>query len=341
MKKFLFALAFLAVGLVLVWCLARNQATNALRHGTNGPSALTATQNGAVASAINQASENPTVPSLAVRNKMPVKDHIAWLEQYGIVPEDADPFEWSLAQQTRWWGEPLDPKKFWAGKTIWLSKDAVAAAQRKGRGYPPPPYEDAALRSYPEDKARSRTYYAGGGPEGGGRDYRGSSKERAFWERFAKSHPRPPEDLEREQFALAERIFGSRELPVTARGVGAPVRISPEIVREGARIQSGRLLESGYPPELVSESALYWAYVGSRRQEFAELIPNTPISKSLLSRTTTDPKLITDPLAPDQVAAGKAWKIAYLQRLRKENTDESYINSYLKAWNLSAAEVFK
>jgi len=101
------------------------------------------------------------------------------------------------------------------------------------------------------------------------------------------------------------------------------------------------LLERGYPPELVSEPALYWAYVGSRRQEFAEVIPNTPISKSLLSRTTTDPKLITDPLAPDQVSAANAWKIAYLQRLRKENTDESYINSYLKAWNLSAAEVFK
>jgi hypothetical protein len=104
---------------------------------------------------------------------MSIKDHIAWLELYGIVPEDADSFEWSLAEQTRWWGEPLDRKKFWQGKTIWLSK------------------------------------------------------------------------------------------------------------------------------------------------------------------------LITDPLAPDQVAAANAWKIAYLQRLRKENTDESYISAYLTAWKLSATEVFK
>jgi hypothetical protein len=38
--------------------------------------------------------------------------------------------------------------------------------------------------------------------------------------------------------------------------------------------------------------------------------------------------------------AANAWKIAYLQRLRREKTDESYINAYLQAWNLSATEVF-
>jgi hypothetical protein len=40
------------------------------------------------------------------------------------------------------------------------------------------------------------------------------------------------------------------------------------------------------------------------------------------------------------VAVTIFWKIAYLQRLRKEKTDESYINAYLKAWNLSPAEAF-
>jgi hypothetical protein len=41
-----------------------------------------------------------------------------------------------------------------------------------------------------------------------------------------------------------------------------------------------------------------------------------------------------------EVKTTNAWKLAYLQRLRGENTDESYINAYLQAWNLSASEVF-
>ncbi|MEY4385366.1 MAG: hypothetical protein RLY20_649 [Verrucomicrobiota bacterium] len=53
-----------------------------------------------------------------------------------------------------------------------------------------------------------------------------------------------------------------------------------------------------------------------------------------------DPKYITEPLAPDQLKAANAWKIAYLQHLRREKTDESYIHAYLKAWNLTEADVF-
>ena len=53
-----------------------------------------------------------------------------------------------------------------------------------------------------------------------------------------------------------------------------------------------------------------------------------------------DTKLITEPLTADQLKAANVWKLAYLQRLRREKTDEQYIQAYLKAWNLTENEVF-
>ena len=41
-----------------------------------------------------------------------------------------------------------------------------------------------------------------------------------------------------------------------------------------------------------------------------------------------------------QIRSTNAWKVAYLQRLRREKVDESYIHAYLKAWSIPPAEVF-
>jgi hypothetical protein len=60
----------------------------------------------------------------------------------------------------------------------------------------------------------------------------------------------------------------------------------------------------------------------------------------LFRMVSVDLTYITGPLANEQVKAANAWKIAYLQRLRREKVDLSYIVAYLKAWNLSSAEVF-
>jgi hypothetical protein len=60
----------------------------------------------------------------------------------------------------------------------------------------------------------------------------------------------------------------------------------------------------------------------------------------LIASAAVDPSYIIQPLTHEQLKAANAWKIGYLQRLRRENVDESYINAYLKAWNLSATEVF-
>jgi hypothetical protein len=59
-----------------------------------------------------------------------------------------------------------------------------------------------------------------------------------------------------------------------------------------------------------------------------------------LEGLAVDKKFITEPLTDAEVKAANSWKTAYLQRLRQQKVDESYIGAYLKAWNLSSAEVF-
>lgn len=62
--------------------------------------------------------------------------------------------------------------------------------------------------------------------------------------------------------------------------------------------------------------------------------------RSLLGRLLVETNYVTQPPADEQLRAANAWKVAYLQRLCRENIDESYINAYLQAWNLSADAVF-
>jgi hypothetical protein len=280
-----------------------------------------------------------------MRNRWPIEDHLRWLEQHGEVPQDADPYEWHLAEKTSWWGKPLDPKAFWRGKVIWLDKEAQEAAHRHGRGFPPLPYEDPTLLKYPDDSGANPPSPGRGGPDGGARAYHMTSRERAFWGRFGKTHPHAPDDLEREQFAVAEQILEGRQLPPPPQGIGSGHRTTPEEVSQMEEYEKTQSIKMGYPAEAFSESALYWSYVFHQRQELAAVVPDAPnkdgqLSKAFLSHVAVDSKLITEPLTGEQLRAANAWKITYLQRLCNEKTNESYINAYLQAWNLSAAQVF-
>jgi hypothetical protein len=60
-----------------------------------------------------------------------------------------------------------------------------------------------------------------------------------------------------------------------------------------------------------------------------------------LDRLLVDTNLIINPLTEEQRSAANGWKVAYLQRLRREKTDESYLNAYLAAWKLDHAQVFQ
>lgn len=193
----------------------------------------------------------------------------------GAVPDDAvmgRDREWQLAHKTTWWGKPLDPKEFWKGRTIWLDESARLAAARKGRGYPPMPYDDPSIPHYQDDENAKQ--YFDGGPEGLGLGFYTRSRERAFWGQFSKTQPKPPAELEREQFGLAETIIKLRhDLKF------APAKRTAQDAEELEKIFRKRVKEIGYPAEPFSDQALHAAYVSKMKVRYENCLP---VSKNVL-----------------------------------------------------------
>jgi hypothetical protein len=196
------------------------------------------------------------------------------------------------------------------------------------------------------------------GPWSGGLDggrvipFHYTDAENAFWNWFWRTQPKPPATLEREQFDVAERILRMRK-PLIIRGVDlhanrpARERISSE------EYQKKRAREIGVPSEALTEDALFGAYVMRQRQEYATELKQAAQWKSrgngiaerfltrFLDGLAVDTNLITNPLSEEQLRAANGWKVAYLQRLRRQQTDESYLDAYLTAWKLDKAQVFQ
>lgn len=287
------------------------------------------------------AGENETRQnSLAQRRMMEPGERLQLIEKLGEVPEDADETDWELAQQTSWWGKPLSAEEFWRARPVWLGDDEFADARRRGRGYPPLPYDDPRFSKFENRDIRP----TGSSVEGPVRDFRYTAREDIFWSEFVKSNPHPPQVLKRTQEQLAENIFRSRHLLQKA---GNPAGTTEERLAKGDEVFRRRAEESGSPPEALAEEALFWAYVLAKRQQYetararAANNPDNKYSDQILAKSGVDPKFITEPLTDEQLKAANAWKILYLQRLRRDKTDESYIQAYLNAWNLNETEVFE
>jgi hypothetical protein len=288
----------------------------------------------------NQDATATNVPGLSqnlLREVPNALQRLARLEQLGQVPKDADLWDWSLAQKTSWWGKRRDPKTFWKDRVVWLDTSATQAAQRHGRAYPPIPYEDATFAS--RSDVDVSTLPAADSPD---ILYRLSDKENAFWDKFVKTHPKPPEYIAGRQAQTAHQILGSH---YGFEHAGNPARMTKAELEGSDRTTRRRAQALGYPPEAFTDEALQWTYVLEKRAEYEQQYvqthtENTLYSSNFLARLWVDPKLVTEPLSDRQLEAGRAWKIAYLQRLRHERTDECYINAYLQAWSLAPADVF-
>ena len=268
----------------------------------------------------NDAGSTNSTPSLAERNRLTRGDRLKWLEQNGRVPDDAEygDNDWYLAQNTSWWGKPIDPKIFWKNRVIWDDDSADLAARRHGRAYPPIPNGESMFAGLPDD---AKIYWNSFHLDSRNLHFAVSSKENAFWDWFAKNRPRPPKDLALEQISAAERVMN-------LKGV-----IKKENVTKMAIIL-------GCPVEMLTDDALSWTYVLESRKEYEQLLGKRFSTDRFLSLLVVSTNLITEPLTSDQLKAANAWKLAYLQRLRREKTDEQYIQAYLKAWKLTESEVF-
>lgn len=281
---------------------------------------------------------NPPVElALEERAKMSTVERQNYLEKLQRVPDDADSMDWHLAQRTSWWGRKLDPKEFWNGKVLWLDKTALEAARKRGRGSPPLPegYRGWANTRSDEDVDTTKLYEV----EGPNIRYKSSAREHAFWTDFPKHHPQPPETLELSQRLYADQVISRRARAEAQNGQ----RLRVLAKEEPLAFDEARAL--GFPPEALTDDALFWAYVAEKRRDYVRSFASSrvvyaPSLSAFLSNLYVNPTYVTNEPTAAQLQLANAWKIAYLQRLRREKTDESYINAYLKAWNLSAAEVF-
>lgn len=250
------------------------------------------------------------------------------LEELGHLPPCPNVRDLRLAVLTSWWGQTLDPTNFWKGRPIWQDDVSVRVAGMFGRTFPPLPPGDYHLPVYHErkrtDAERLTDSMSMTIPPG-----ESTSEERAFWEVWRRTHPNPPEKIEEVQFKTAGDLLafqGAEDVDLRAR-----------IIR--------RRVEAGIPPEAFTEEALKWALVeGVRRQQLKDeqeghTKPGV-LSGMLVGRMPVDAQYALRDLTAQERKAADTWKFPYLRRLRAENTDEMYIQAYLKAWDLNEKDVF-
>jgi hypothetical protein len=266
-------------------------------------------------------------------------ERLSLLERLGHVPDDPDLSDWQLAEKTSWWGKPLDPTEFWKGRIVWLDKSTRIAANKKGRGYPPIPYQV----SLPSFSAEDRIYWNATEVDGPNLHLAGSDQEGRFWDGFAKTHPRPPEQIEFRQTQVAEDVLLSKHRFQQGSSLNM---LKANQIRRMEEYETRRAVEMGYPEEAFSEDALFWSYVFDKRRELQKYIAMGDTVESMrvqqmLRSLTVDEKYVLDSLSSGDLNAANTWKRAYLQRLRKQRVDESYVNGYLKAWDLTPKDVFR
>jgi hypothetical protein len=277
---------------------------------------------------------------LEERKLMGMSERLKWLEQHGSVPNDADAVDWQLAQKTSWWGKPLDSKEFWKDQVVWFDKASEDRARRKGRAYPPMPYDDSRFASYANDRDFDDSKFWN--IEGPNIRFRGTERESAFWTEFIKTKPHPPERLAREQYQVANAILGNR---YRFEREGNPAKTNPQRLAQQQQSEIGQAQKLGSPAEAVSEEALFWSYVMKQREEYeTRIAPLSNVNQMVFTNWTgrlfVDRKYVIESLTTEQLATANSWKVSYLQRLRRDKVDESYINAYLKAWNLTSTQVF-
>jgi hypothetical protein len=271
------------------------------------------------------------------------EEHLSFLESFGSIPEDSkrgeDWRDWHLATRTSWWGRKLDPKEFWKARPVWLDESAKFEALRHGRLYPPIPYAVPELVSKLSD---DDVLLQSADPRHPKSPPRWSVREREFWKTFLDRHPKPPEVFEKELYEMAKSAM---EQKYRCERGNIPNMTPEKLQAQNEWIFKAVAKERGLPEESVSYASLYWTYVLNRQREYQKIISHPGGSdsgwaKSFVSEFYADTDLLTRPLMPDELKIANTWKVHYLQKLRHEKTDESYIAAYLKAWNLSEAEVF-
>jgi len=154
-----------------------------------------------------------------------------------------------------------------------------------------------------------------------------------------------PEEIDRwlqhwsEMRVRAERIGISR-LP-SGKELKTPGYLNRKEPRDTVEFARSDAASVSLPVEAATEKALYWEYVRGKRDEYETMvhtgrtIENDTGLKILITDLECPIELIRQPPSDEELRVTRGWRIDYLLRLRREGTDESYIEAYKKAWSLS------
>lgn len=256
------------------------------------------------------------------------------LERLGRVPMGANERTWRLCEKTSWWGRRLDASSFWSNRVIWLSSEAESEAHAHGRGYPPIPPGDPLFwdRSDSDESNPVLTW------EYHGRSYHSSERENAYWDWFQKNRPRPPEAIDR-ALRNASDEWMSIKHETTIRPHGLKI---PPSSKEGSRSRlAARYVALGFPRNAFSSTVLDWEYIRCKRAEREEIVSDSDeFRRNLLlddfnQHLACPSSFVESEPTDEEIRVTTGWRVDYLRRLRREGTDESYIEAYKKAWNLS------
>ena len=227
---------------------------------------------------------------------------------------------------TMWRCRRLDPVAFWKDRVVWHDDSATFAANRRGRAYPPMPYEDPAVL----DRIDVDRYgYDDDSP------HAWNERESAFWSKFTRTHPKPPKNIARWMQREADSWLRTKHILENDQEMAKRLKYRASELNAMLNSDLENAADLGYPKEGVSPETYHWDHVMRKRIEYEELMngpwaDNATRVESFFSNVYVDKKLITEPLTADDIKAANAWKVAYLRRLRAEKWDESYINAYLK-----------
>ena len=279
----------------------------------------------------NDAETNPLLTTVLLRDKPTLLE----LERLGRVPEGADERTWRLCESTSWWGKQLDSDAFWSNRVIWLSFEAEKDANSHGRLYPPiPPGETRFIDRSEIDR--------GGSPlqtwEIRCRAYYHSDRERVFWDWFSKNRPRSPDKIDQALSSAHRELMILQTMPLS-RPTGLTIPLPSQDDEEN--VLSDEYVARGFPREAFSPKVIKWEYVSRKRHEYQRILeqPGNPEFATSLAHFTRTLEcsvgLVENSPSDEELRVTRGWRIDYLRRLRREGTDESYIEAYKKAWNLS------
>ena len=282
------------------------------------------------------------IPSKEERIRMSSSAMIDLLEKLGYVPDDPNMSDYFYAEKTSWWGKRLNPEEFWKGRVVWYDDATVFEARRRGRGYPPMPYEDSSITNRPDIDKGGKGGVSLENPSPG---FVSSEREKVFWINFRTSHPNPPNHIQRWLNERVDTWLNFKNQYENSIKTGNPSSSKKRTVDNCMEVDIRDAKMNWFPTECVTPEAFEWEHVMRKRAEYEKLflfgkVDDERETKWFFDRVLVEYKLITEPLTDAQIDAANAWKVAYLNRLRNEKWDESYINAYLEAWNLTEEYVF-